>query len=221
MKIEIQNLGPIHHFEFDLEKDLHLLYGENNVGKSFAVNVVYCVLKNLSNLSMKEKSRRFLKSSYDLKELDKAMYGKIIEGIETKVDIKAEVLSQGKIIIDKIILPAINDSLINTFQSLSNLSGRIEEKTWVVLKSNTIEIQIRIDFSGFIAIEKIAYKGEIKIKLQKKGNFDIGFFGKGMQGLYFLRNLEIFFDGDNLLLPPSYFLTVQLVFILSNMNLTS
>ncbi|HFA51582.1 MAG TPA: hypothetical protein ENJ95_21415 [Bacteroidetes bacterium] len=45
MKIEIKNLGPIHHFEFDLEKDLHLLYGENNVGKSFAVNVLYCLIK--------------------------------------------------------------------------------------------------------------------------------------------------------------------------------
>ncbi len=47
MKIEIQNLGPIHHFEFDLEKDLHLLYGENNVGKSVAVTTLYLFLKSV------------------------------------------------------------------------------------------------------------------------------------------------------------------------------
>ncbi len=47
MKIVIENFGPIRKFEFDTSKKLHLLYGENNVGKSYAVSVIYLILKNL------------------------------------------------------------------------------------------------------------------------------------------------------------------------------
>ncbi len=46
MKISIKNFGPIDHFEFDLEKDLHVIYGENNIGKSWAISVVYLILKS-------------------------------------------------------------------------------------------------------------------------------------------------------------------------------
>lgn len=45
MKISIKNFGPIDHFEFDLEKDLHVIYGENNIGKSWAIEVLYLLLK--------------------------------------------------------------------------------------------------------------------------------------------------------------------------------
>ena len=45
MKITIKNFGPIDHFEFDLEKDLHVIYGENNIGKSWAIEVLYLLLK--------------------------------------------------------------------------------------------------------------------------------------------------------------------------------
>jgi len=45
MKISIKNFGPIDHFEFDLEKDLHVIYGENNIGKSWAISIAYLLLK--------------------------------------------------------------------------------------------------------------------------------------------------------------------------------
>lgn len=46
MKISIKNFGPIDHFEFDLEKDLHVIYGENNIGKSWAIEGIYLLLKS-------------------------------------------------------------------------------------------------------------------------------------------------------------------------------
>lgn len=54
MKIKLKNFGPIDHFEFDLDKDLHVIYGENNLGKSYAMSAVYLILKNLNNLSNKQ-----------------------------------------------------------------------------------------------------------------------------------------------------------------------
>nr|VFK40470.1 MAG: AAA ATPase domain-containing protein [Candidatus Kentron sp. TC] len=47
MKIQIHNFGPIHRFECDPSKDLHLIMGENNVGKSYGSTVVYLLLKAL------------------------------------------------------------------------------------------------------------------------------------------------------------------------------
>lgn len=47
MKITLKDFGPISHFEFDLEKDLHVIFGKNNIGKSYAITAVYLILKNL------------------------------------------------------------------------------------------------------------------------------------------------------------------------------
>lgn len=70
MKITIKNFGPIDHFEFDLEKDLHVIYGENNIGKSWAIEVLYLLLKNYSIFSEKDSRINVVKSSYinDVKE---------------------------------------------------------------------------------------------------------------------------------------------------------
>lgn len=45
MIIEIQNFGPIKKFTYDLEKDIIITYGNNNIGKSIAMQMVYLLLK--------------------------------------------------------------------------------------------------------------------------------------------------------------------------------
>lgn len=47
MKIRITNIGPISEFEIDLSKKLTAIFGLNNTGKSYALRVVYLVLKSL------------------------------------------------------------------------------------------------------------------------------------------------------------------------------
>ncbi|MBW1650102.1 MAG: AAA family ATPase [Deltaproteobacteria bacterium] len=49
MKITINNLGPINRFEFDLNKDLNLIFGKNNIGKSYAMTAIYLIVKNIIN----------------------------------------------------------------------------------------------------------------------------------------------------------------------------
>uniref|UniRef100_UPI0012501A92 AAA family ATPase n=1 Tax=Acinetobacter junii TaxID=40215 RepID=UPI0012501A92 len=57
MKINIKNFGPIQNFETTLDSDLTLIVGKNNIGKSYAISLVYLILKNFSN-------RRFRNSFY-------------------------------------------------------------------------------------------------------------------------------------------------------------
>lgn len=55
MKIKIVNFGPIKEFEFDLSKKLIVTYGDNNIGKSYAMQVVYLLLKSFMNIPVDEK----------------------------------------------------------------------------------------------------------------------------------------------------------------------
>jgi AAA ATPase domain len=52
MKIKIENFGPIHSFEMDLDKDMHILYGENNVGKSYAISMVFLILRQFEDIGV-------------------------------------------------------------------------------------------------------------------------------------------------------------------------
>lgn len=41
MKVIIKNWGPIAEGEYDLDKSLIVTYGDNNIGKSYAMNKIY------------------------------------------------------------------------------------------------------------------------------------------------------------------------------------
>lgn len=59
MRICIHSFGPIYKYVFDLEKDFHLIVGENSVGKSYAITIVYLILKSFLSVEP-----RFFFSSY-------------------------------------------------------------------------------------------------------------------------------------------------------------
>ena len=48
MEITIRHFGPIDEFVFDLSKDLIVTYGDNNIGKSYAMQIVYLLLKSFN-----------------------------------------------------------------------------------------------------------------------------------------------------------------------------
>lgn len=45
MKIDIERFGPIERFSYNLEKDMIVTYGNNNIGKSYSMQIVYLLLK--------------------------------------------------------------------------------------------------------------------------------------------------------------------------------
>ncbi len=47
MQIRIRNFGPIKSFDFDLKKDFTVIFGKNNIGKSYSISICYIILKNL------------------------------------------------------------------------------------------------------------------------------------------------------------------------------
>lgn len=52
MKISLKNIGPIKDFSFNLDKDLSIIFGENNIGKSYAITAIYLIIKTFGRLSV-------------------------------------------------------------------------------------------------------------------------------------------------------------------------
>jgi len=53
LNISIRSLGPVRSYEFDLDKDLHLIVGANSVGKFYALTFIYLILKALLGIELK------------------------------------------------------------------------------------------------------------------------------------------------------------------------
>lgn len=151
MKIEIKNLGPIHYFEFDLEKDLHLLYGGNNVGKSFAVNVVYCVLKSVIN-SGDEKLERLI-------ELDDSNLSK-----EVKYLIRYK---------QDLFMP-LENSLKNTYSKLTGT--QINQGQIIINYSSKVRVEINVDNSGKLILNEDKFLKEVERFLSENKDTFIQYF---------------------------------------------
>jgi predicted ATP-dependent endonuclease of OLD family len=150
MIIEIKNFGPIDYLKFDLHKDLHLIYGENAIGKSYATYCLYCLIKNLKNKRLRpsylyfypqsNKWDKFIRPKLKLAHNKKEIHlGRGFEGLVTKE-------------LKEIFLDAIQNSLRNTFSSLKNLKNRYTNKNYeiIVTTGNQHRIVISSNSNGEI-----------------------------------------------------------------------
>jgi len=156
MKIHLKNFGPIHDFEFDLEKDFHVIYGENNIGKSYAMSAIYLILKNLpffeqsNHIDFILKDRIFEKICLDIDE-------KIINGTLKELIIKSEYLELVRKTIQKLLISNIEKSFINSLSGSSiNLKNKMsQEELSIIIKTNSgVKIFI-ISINNHLIIDKI------------------------------------------------------------------
>ncbi len=125
MKILLENFAPIHRFEFDLEKDFSIIFGKNNIGKSYAITAVYLILKNLKET---KPHHSFYKN---LDFLNFYKQEKKINNIGITLFFKKLVLSD--------FLKNLENSFKNSFFSFEHLSNKISK----------LPFKITIDLDGF------------------------------------------------------------------------
>ena len=133
MKISIKNFGPIDHFEFDLEKDLHVIYGENNIGKSWAISLLYLSLKSwkaLANLNTEQFS--------GIKERQKYR----VENSDKKFLLPETTWEEDEFIRD------LNNSLYNTFTQMKNFISGLEPEINFITNRFTLQITRDDDEEG-------------------------------------------------------------------------
>lgn len=135
MEIEIKNFGPIDCLKFDLNKDLHLIYGQNAIGKSYATYCIYCLLKNIKNKAIGRNSYLYFEKP-DQSSFDKFLKSKIKNLRSNKsIDCTKDFFNLVENELKKIILEGLQNSLLNTFSSLKNLKNRYSSKNYELIIS--------------------------------------------------------------------------------------
>lgn len=159
MKITIEEFGPIKKFEYDLDKEIIVTYGNNNIGKSYAMQLVYLFLKIfIRNIYI---TPRGYKNSY---WISRGMNGSLLREkmknlIQTFIDSKSEIKDITNDVVDGIneIISAFYmteflNSCKNTFGNLEKTLERKPKITvkgedyilYIDLKENRIEAKLNI-----------------------------------------------------------------------------
>lgn len=160
MKIELKNFGPIHHFTFDLDKDLHVIYGENNVGKSYAIGAVYLILKNLYKVAQPLSPFGMI-AGFDIVRIVDFIRLAIARSEDT-VSITDQVSSVIRECFERYFLVALHTSLQNSFSSLSAIANKFNEnaKPEITIRFDTLTMQLTIE-ENRLSITSFSYRREL------------------------------------------------------------
>ncbi|QCY69071.1 hypothetical protein FHG64_06430 [Antarcticibacterium flavum] len=167
MKIELRNFGPIDRLQFDLNKDLHLIFGQNAIGKSYATYGIYCLIKNIKNKSFRNRY-------FYYRDLDTNDFHKFIKNTlknrkkQQRIDLSLKYKTLIENELRLIILSGLQNSLRNTFSSLHNLKNRFTNKNFefIIYLSDSEKIRIFADDEGTLDLEYLSKKNKLEFILK-------------------------------------------------------
>ena len=159
MKIIIRNWGPVKEYTCDLSKSIVVTYGDNNIGKSYAMQVIYLFLKHLIAYS-KRMTRISIGAYYYLDEIDTdAPEVQLLIDFFRRKDIEIEDISEklqevcAKRMAEEL-FSRMKDSYANTFGTYDTM---MREEPEIEIRVDT-ELQCIFNFS----------KEEIELYLKRK-----------------------------------------------------
>lgn len=208
MEIEIKNFGPIDNLKFNLDKDLHLIYGQNAIGKSYATYCLYCLIKNIKNKTVNNKYVYFDKAdenSFEKFIKAKLKNLKINESLDCTKDFSKLLDNQLK----ELILKGLQNSLLNTFSSLKNLKNRYSNKNYEIIISisetekltilsnneGTLDLRYNDDFKKIAIVQKSTKSTKFSLYIN-----DLKAFGKPTEEDFYNEFLRYTFTKVNQIL---------------------
>lgn len=181
MKISLENFGPIREFSIDLEKDFHLLVGQNNVGKSYAMTALYLIVKTM--LDFNSRGFYWAEHSHVYTNLfEKALSVETQRGISQALndagggdtDFAPFVKDGLAAVLGKIFSGTLSSSFISTFSSLSNLDNKFsEEKFRILIDADIGSFAITRSGDDF-CVESVTFKTPIvarRVKVRRSPSF--------------------------------------------------
>lgn len=127
MKVIVEKWGPIQRCEYDLNKSMIVTYGENNIGKSYAMQVVYLLLKKLIGYAQNRGyflgGRVYFSTEYSKMPSDiEAVVKEFAEDEECqKKDITKEFIGLLKERMQAELIPSLHDAFQNTFGTYEDI----------------------------------------------------------------------------------------------------
>ena len=177
MKIEIRNFGPICKYECDLDKSLIVIYGENNIGKSYAMQVTYLLLKKIKMYAEYPAfmGRFYLELEENHDEIEKLVKEFVLDQKSQVWDITDKVISAYKKILEELLLKEFCTSLENTFGTYDKLLEQNpviklqinKDEEYIFLPNeNQMDINIKIKKIFLRKTESNFHKSSLQIKSQ-------------------------------------------------------
>lgn len=159
MKLRLTHIGPIREIEFDINADLTFVYGKNNIGKSYAITIMYLILKNYV-FGFSSTNRFNLAYDYwPVPHFDKIHgHDKIISHFETSnedLDITQIVKDNFSRFLTIIFVKNFEESLKSSFGDITNLNNKITNTNLSInLKFDTFEFAIT-ESNNELSVENI------------------------------------------------------------------
>lgn len=174
MIIELNNFGPIRTFLFDVNKDFHVVYGKNNIGKSYAISAVYIVLKafldgnrNIMSLFLFTNQSKFSKNELDLilNRVEERVGGTGADSMSIKTDY--EKILKTFLEIKSGILSNIQEGLENSF-ALDNIHNLFsKEPMSISITFRTLSFSIRLNSDKNLEAYNVKINKKCTIKIAK------------------------------------------------------
>lgn len=162
MIIELQNFGPIKSFKFDTSKDMHAIFGKNNIGKSYAISAVYLILKGLREIDY------FIGSNviYDNQEkhsLSRIINEKLGISSEKKNNVSEQIANFYISSLNLTFIQKLNKSFKNTFDFYQIQNLLTSDAFEIVLQLNIGTFTINLDNKKELKINSFILNNKLEI----------------------------------------------------------
>lgn len=172
-------MGPIRSFEFDLSKDLNVIFGKNNIGKSYAITAIYLILKNLLG---EPNRRRHINPFYDfdlwedvsigptkssqiIKRAEKYLLDVFKKDSSLELDITSIVEETAAALVTDRLLPGLEQSFNNSFSGFDNLSNKFSKEEFSLeLISSNVRLSIICNSKKHLEVQKVSLSNRIVLK---------------------------------------------------------
>lgn len=193
MKITIKNFGPLSHFSYDLSKDIIVTYGDNNIGKSYAMQVVYLLLKNLNEYSLYSSGPygsyyiySFGQRHYISKSVDevKLIVSKFADSKQAHVEITKKINECILLELKELFFLSLYNSCENTF---GNFKGILKQNPQIVLETDSFSIIINMADEQPIQSDIYTYPTVLK---RTNSDFHKSRNANGHLDIYYFNNID-------------------------------
>lgn len=185
MKIKLSNLGPIYRFDFDVDKDLNVIVGRNNIGKSYAITAVYLIIKNLISesferqisqieylfyLSRREAQGVFRSSGFysTVQKAEQHCLSEFAQRVTDELDVTEQVEDILTAILSDAFVRNLEQSFNNSFSSISSLQNKYsQEPLGARIEFDLFEVSITAARAGKLQIESVNLKKRVILKRVK------------------------------------------------------
>ena len=116
----------------DLKKDLHLIYGQNAIGKSYAAYCIYIILKNFKSKNFSNIYYRGDSLTPGFEKAFEPVFKKAHATLGVQVDINnlfKKILNE---LFDNLLATEIKNAFLNSFSALSNLKNQYSNKNYSI-----------------------------------------------------------------------------------------